>query len=106
MEFHYFFVRKYWFLYFAKAIVVFPGGFGTMDELFEMLTLIQTKKIEKYVPIVLYGSEFWNNLINFDTFVEWGVISPEDLKLFKILDSVDDTLDYVKSELKQHYVSE
>ena len=104
MEFHYFFIRKYWFLYFAKAIVVFPGGFGTMDELFELLTLIQTKKIEKRVPIVLYGSEFWTKLINFDTFVEWGVISPEDVNLFKILDTVDETLEYIKSELEQHYL--
>ena len=102
MEFHYFFVRKYWFLYFAKAIIVFPGGFGTMDEFFELLTLIQTKKVEKRVPIVLYGSEFWNNLINFDTFVEWGVISPEDVNLFKIVDSVDEAFEYIRSDLEQH----
>lgn len=99
MEFHYFFVRKYWFLYLAKAIVVFPGGFGTMDELFEMLTLIQTRKTHKHVPIVLFGSEFWKSLINFDAFVEWGVISPEDLDLFKIMDDVDEVFDYIRKDL-------
>ena len=103
MEFHYFFVRKYWFLYMAKAIVVFPGGFGTMDELFEMLTLIQTRKTHKEVPIVLFGTEFWKNLINFDTFVEWGVISPEDVSLFRIMDDVDETVAYLTEGMKIHY---
>lgn len=103
MEFHYFFIRKYWFLYMAKAIVVCPGGFGTMDELFEMLTLIQTKKTHKQVPIVLFGSEFWNKLINFETFIEWGVISPEDVNLFKIMDDVDDTVAFLKRNLKENY---
>jgi uncharacterized protein (TIGR00730 family) len=89
-EFHYFFIRKFYFLYHAKAVFVFPGGFGTMDELFETLTLIQTGKLEKKMPIYLFGREFWEGLINFNQFVEWGVISPNDISLFKIVDSVDE----------------
>ena len=89
-EFHYFFIRKFYFLYHAKAVFIFPGGFGTMDELFETLTLIQTNKLRKKVPIYLFGKEFWEDLINFEKFVEWGVISPSDLELFKVVDSVDE----------------
>lgn len=98
-EFHYFFVRKFWFVSMAKALIAFPGGFGTMDELFETLTLVQTGKVEKY-PIVLFGSEFWNNVINFDTLTEWGVISPDDVKLFKIIDSVAETANYIIERLE------
>ena len=87
-EFHYFFLRKFYFLYHAKAVIVFPGGFGTMDELFETLTLIQTRKLNKKIPIILYGREFWQNLINFEQFIEWGVISPEDINLFKVVDDI------------------
>lgn len=94
-EFHYFFMRKFWFVYHAKAIVVMPGGFGTMDELMEMLTLEQTNVISKKVPIVLYGKEFWNNLINFEYLIEVGMISKKDLNLFVILDDVDEAFDYV-----------
>ena len=89
-EFHYFFIRKFYFLYHAKAIVVFPGGFGTMDELFETLTLAQTGKLDKKLPVFLYGKEFWEGLINFDHFVKWGVISPGDLNLFKIVDDTEE----------------
>ncbi len=103
-EFHYFFVRKYWFLYLAKALVVFPGGFGTLDELFEMLTLIQTQKATKYVPVVLYGSKFWNEVINFQALVDWGVISEEDINLFHIFDSVDEVRDYLVGELGKYYL--
>lgn len=103
-EFHYFFVRKYWFLYLAKALVVFPGGFGTLDELFEMLTLVQTQKTQKYMPVVLYGSEFWNDVINFEALVEWGVISKEDLDLFRVYDSVEETRDYLIQELTHYYL--
>jgi uncharacterized protein (TIGR00730 family) len=74
-EFHYFFIRKFWFLYLAKALIIFPGGFGTLDELFEMLTLLQTRKTNKYIPIVLFGSEFWNDIINFENLLKWEVIS-------------------------------
>lgn len=89
-EFHYFFLRKFYFLYHAKAIVVLPGGFGTMDELFETLTLAQTNKLHKKMPVFLYGKEFWEGLIDFDHFIKWGVISPDDVNLFKIVDSVED----------------
>lgn len=103
-EFHYFFVRKYWFLYPAKTLIAFPGGFGTMDELFEMLTLVQTMKTQKALPIVLFGSSFWNRILNFDAFLEYGMISEQDLKLFKIIDSVEEARDYIISELEEHYV--
>jgi len=103
-EFHYFFVRKYWFVYLAKTLVAMPGGFGTMDELFETLTLIQTHKIAKKMPIVLFGTEFWNSIINFQAFVEWGVISPSDLNLFHMTDSVTDARDYIIQFLTREYL--
>jgi len=103
-EFHYFFVRKFWFVYLAKALIVFPGGFGTMDELFEVLTLVQTQKSAKTMPIVLYGREFWKEIINFDALVEWGVISPGDLDLFKFCDSVDEAFDYLTTKLHELYL--
>jgi uncharacterized protein (TIGR00730 family) len=105
-EFHYFFVRKYWFIYLAKALVAFPGGFGTMDELFESLTLIQTQKLEKKLPIILYGKEFWNKIINFDAFIEYGVISPEDLDLMKMVDSVEEAREYIVDFLTKEYLSD
>ena len=98
-EFHYFFIRKFYFLYHAKAVFIFPGGFGTMDELFETLTLIQTNKLRKKVPIYLFAKEFWEGLINFEKFVEWGVISPTDLELFKVVDSVDEALESLVEDL-------
>lgn len=100
MEFHYFFVRKYWFLYLAKGLVVFPGGFGTMDELFEMLTLIQTGKAGKNLPIVLFGSEYWNRLFDFEALLEWGYISEKDLSLITILDSIDDAENHLKTAIQ------
>lgn len=103
-EFHYFFVRKYWFLYLAKTMVVFPGGFGTMDELFEMLTLVQTKKTKKNIPIILFGSAFWHSLLNFETFIRWGLISEEDVHLFKIIDTVEEARDYIIKEMTDHYL--
>ena len=99
-EFHYFFIRKFYFLYHAKAVFVFPGGFGTMDELFETLTLIQTGKLDKKMPIYLFGREFWEGLINFNQFVEWGVISPNDISLFKIVDSVDEAYKLLVHDLE------
>ncbi len=101
IEFHYFFMRKLWFVYYAKALVVFPGGFGTFDELMEVLTLIQTKKVRKQMPIVLFGSEFWNEVFNFDALLKWGTISPDDLKLFKMIDTVDDAFTYLTAELER-----
>jgi len=98
-EFRYFFIRKYWFLYLSHALVAFPGGFGTMDELFEMLTLIQTRKTPKKIPIVLFGREFWEKIINFDVFIELGYISPEDLRLFRYFDKVEDAREYIIREI-------
>ncbi len=103
-EFHYFFVRKYWLAFWAKALIVFPGGFGTMDELFELLTLIQTHKLPAPMPIVLFGSEFWNDILNFQAFVDWGVISPQDLALYKICDTVEEARDYLIEEFTRLYL--
>jgi hypothetical protein len=100
MEFHYFFMRKLWLVYHAKAIIVFPGGFGTFDELFETLTLIQTKKMAKQIPVLLYDSAYWNDLINFKKLADAGMISPEDLDLFHFFDSVDEGLEFLKPKLK------
>jgi uncharacterized protein (TIGR00730 family) len=98
-EFHYFFMRKFWFVYLAKALVVFPGGFGTMDELFELLTLVQTGKIHKTLCVVMFGSEYWDEVLNFDRMVDWGVVSPEDLNLFHKVDDVETAF----LTLKQHF---
>lgn len=103
-EFHYFFIRKFWFAYLAKALVAFPGGFGTMDELFELLTLIQTEKIKKTIPIVLFGREFWESFLNFESLVEWGVINEKDLDLFRFFDDVDEAFEYLKEILTQTYL--
>jgi len=105
-EFHYFFMRKYWFMYLAKALVVFPGGFGTMDELFEILTLVQTRKVTKNLPIVLYGSRFWEEAIRFDVMTTWGVVSPEDVALFKICDRPEEAFEYLKHEINHQGLSE
>lgn len=100
-EFHYFFMRKFWFVYHAKAIVVMPGGFGTLDELMEMLTLEQTNVISKKIPIVLFGSDYWNKLLNFDFLVEIGMISEADLDLFKIIDDIDEAFEYLKNGISK-----
>jgi uncharacterized protein (TIGR00730 family) len=104
-EFHYFFMRKFWFVYLAKALVVFPGGFGTLDELFELLTLIQTRKIGKSVPVVLYGKKFWNEVLDMDALVRWGTISPEDLRLFHRSSTPQEAFEYLKSELERLYLA-
>ena len=104
-EFHYFFVRKYWFVLLAKALVAFPGGFGTMDELFETLTLLQTKKIKEAPPVVLFGSEFWNDVCDFNALIKWGTISPEDVDLFKIVDTVEEAHDYIVDCLTKRFLS-
>ncbi len=102
-EFHYFFLRKFWFVYLAKALIVFPGGFGTLDELFEILTLVQTGKTSTPRPIVLYGRAFWDAAVNWDLLVEWGVIDRPDLDLFRIVDSVDEAFAYLTEELARRY---
>jgi uncharacterized protein (TIGR00730 family) len=104
-EFHYFFMRKYWFSYLAKAFVIMPGGFGTMDEFMENLTLIQTEKIRKRCALVLFGTEFWDRVLNLDGFVEAGTVSPEDLDLFHRTDSVDDAFDFITSWLTEHFLN-
>lgn len=104
-EFHYFFIRKFWFFYLAKALVVFPGGFGTMDELFELLTLTQTGKYRKPLPVILFGRDYWQRVINFDEMYKWGTISKEDLKLIKVFDDVDETFNYLKKQLTKHFIN-
>jgi len=99
INFHYFFMRKFWFLYLAKAMVVWPGGFGTLDEVMEALTLIQTKKLRKQIPIVLFDSHFWNNVVNWEFLVDKGVISRSDLDLFHFCDSVDDAYKYLTKKI-------
>ena len=100
--FHYFFMRKFWFVYLAKAVVLFPGGYGTLDELFEILTLVQTRKTRKRMPIVLFGAEYWDELINFDALVKYGTISPADLDLFHRTDSVDEAYDVITKGLTKN----
>src|SRR5262249_29169937 len=98
-HFHYFFMRKFWFSYLAKAFIVFPGGYGTLDELFELLTLAQTRKMRKPLPMVLFGSRYWNEVINFDALVRHGTISARDVDLFYRTDSVDEAYNWIVGEL-------
>jgi uncharacterized protein (TIGR00730 family) len=105
-EFHYFFMRKFWFVYLSKAFVMFPGGFGTMDEMMEVLTLVQTKKLKKKISVVLYGKEFWNEVLNFDALARKKLISSEDLNLFKIIDTPQEAFDYLVKELRANYPME
>jgi uncharacterized protein (TIGR00730 family) len=102
-EFHYFFMRKFWFVYLAKACVMFPGGFGTMDEMMEVLTLVQTQKLRKKVTILLYGKDFWNEVLNFDALIKHRVISSEDIKLFRIVDTPEEAFTYLVKELQLNY---
>src|SRR5271169_4357274 len=104
-EFHYFFMRKFWFAYLAKALVIFPGGFGTLDELFEILTLAQTQKLAKKILVVIYGSEYWNRILNFQAFVDAGTISPEDLDLFKMCDSPEESFEFLKEGLTRYHLA-
>lgn len=99
-EFHYFFIRKFWFVYLAKALIIFPGGFGTLDELMEVLTLIQTEKLGKKLPIILYGKEFWNDVIDFEALIKWGTISKDDLDLIHFSDDVDDAFNYLINNIQ------
>ena len=103
-EFHYFFMRKLWFAYLAKALIVFPGGFGTFDELFEILTLAQTEKLAKKIFVVLYGSDYWKRVINFEALVESAVIAPEDMNLFRMSDSPEDAFEYLRDSLTEHHL--
>src|SRR5512138_2890343 len=100
-HFHYFFMRKFWFAYLAKAVVVFPGGYGTMDELFELLTLVQTRKMRKPLPIVLFGTEYWKHVVNFDELARHGMIGRKDVDLIFRTDSVDEAYDWVVLQLAE-----
>jgi uncharacterized protein (TIGR00730 family) len=104
-NFHYFFMRKFWFVYLAKALVIFPGGFGKMDEFFEVLTLIQTSKPRKRMPVVLFGTEYWDDVLDFDAFVRWGTVSEQELRIFYKTDSVDDAYEYLTGRLGELYTS-
>jgi len=103
-EFHYFFMRKFWFAYLAKALVVFPGGFGTMDELMEILTLTQTEKLRKKFVVLLYGTSFWKEILNFDALVKHGMISESDLNLFEYADDVESAYVILTEWLTKKYL--
>lgn len=103
-EFHYFFMRKFWFIYLAKALIVFPGGFGTMDELMEVLTLLQTGKIKKEMKVIIYGRDFWNKAINMNFFLEKGLISEEDFNLFEYADTPDEAFVILKKHFEKNYM--
>jgi uncharacterized protein (TIGR00730 family) len=100
LEFHYFFMRKLWFAHLARALVVFPGGFGTLDELTEILTLAQTRKLGRAIPVLLYGSAYWNEILNFEALVRHGMISPEDLALFRYADAPGEALALLQAALE------
>jgi uncharacterized protein (TIGR00730 family) len=103
-EFHYFFIRKFWLIYLAKALIVFPGGFGTLDEMFEVLTLIQTKKISKKMKVIIFGTDYWKKIVDFDALVENEVIQKKDLNLFDFCDTVDDAFEKITTCMKKHYL--
>ena len=105
-HFHYFFMRKFWFVYLAKALLVFPGGFGTLDELFEVLTLRQTNKMRKHLTVVLFGTKYWDDVMNLESLVRYGTIDRDDLKLFHRTDSVDEAYEIVTRELTEHALAE
>jgi uncharacterized protein (TIGR00730 family) len=103
-EFHYFFMRKFWFAYLSKALVIFPGGFGTMDEMFEILTLAQTAKLAKKIVVVIYGSEYWKRIINMQALVDSGTISPEDVDLLRMVDSPEEGFEVLREGLTQYHL--
>jgi uncharacterized protein (TIGR00730 family) len=101
-HFHYFFMRKFWFTYLAKAVIVFPGGYGTLDELFELLTLVQTRKLRKHMPLVLFGTEYWREVIDFDALARHGTIDVRDVGLVHRTDSIDDAYEWIVRQLGEH----
>jgi len=104
-EFHYFFMRKLWFAYMSKALVVFPGGFGTLDEMFEILTLAQTHKLAKKITVVIYGSEYWKKVFNLDVLVDTGAISPKDIDLFQFADTPEQAFELLRNGLTENYLT-
>ena len=103
-EFHYFFMRKFWFAYLAKALVIFPGGFGTLDEMFEILTLMQTEKLAKQIQVILYGAEYWNRILDLDPMVEWGAIAAHDMRLLQRADTPAEAFELLKTHLTTHHI--
>jgi uncharacterized protein (TIGR00730 family) len=103
-EFHYFFMRKLWFAYLAKALVVFPGGFGTFDEMFELLTLAQTEKLAKHIGVVVYGREYWDKIINFQALVDAGTISAKDLSLIHWANTPEEAFEFLRGDLEEHHI--
>jgi uncharacterized protein (TIGR00730 family) len=103
-EFHYFFMRKFWFAYLSKALVIFPGGFGTCDELFEILTLVQTDKLSKQIGVILYGREYWDQVLHLDPMAEWGAIAEKDLELLHFADTPTDAFEQLRSHLIAHHL--
>jgi uncharacterized protein (TIGR00730 family) len=103
-EFHYFFMRKFWFAYLAKALVIFPGGFGTLDEMFEILTLAQTRKLRKKLLVVLYGTEYWNEIFDLKPLVEWGAINDRDRGLLCPVDSTDEAFEALRQHLTKYHL--
>ena len=103
-NFHYFFMRKFWFAYLAKALVIFPGGFGTIDEMFEILTLAQTRKLSKKLLVILYGSDYWNEVLHLEPLADWGAINDDDLKLLCRVDSVDEAFSELQRHLMTHHM--
>jgi uncharacterized protein (TIGR00730 family) len=103
-EFHYFFMRKFWFAYLAKALVIFPGGFGTLDEMFEILTLMQTEKLEKQIQIILYGTDYWDPIVNLQPMEEWGAISPGDIDLVQRANKPQEAFELLKAHLTEHHL--
>ena len=103
-EFHYFFMRKYWFAYLAKALVVFPGGFGTLDEFFEILTLAQTHKLAKKILVIVYGKEYWNRVLNLEALADAGTISPEDVNAFTMVDTPEEAFEVLKEGLTKYHL--
>ncbi|MCU7492655.1 MAG: LOG family protein [Ignavibacteria bacterium] len=104
-EFHYFFMRKFWFAYLAKALIVFPGGFGTMDEFTEVLTLMQTGKIKKQMKIIVYDEKYWKTVLNFDALIEFGVINPEDLDLLSFCNTPEEAFREITQYFEKHYLN-
>src|SRR5260221_3349824 len=103
-EFHYFFMRKFWFAYLAKALVIFPGGFGTLDEMFEILTLAQTQKLSKQLGVFIYGREYWEEILDLKPMLEWGAINPADLDLLQWVNTPDEAIETLRAHLIAYHL--